>query len=184
LPKEVWDDPHPQWEEKTLHPELADILQEEPFSPELTERNCTVYRGLEIPTQIYTLIQKMRYCIIPLECFFSNQWQDWTEWFYNTGCINQPQYYWNYNRRLKVIIPEYWRKENTQYKIGVYAKNTTPGDAVPVNGSFWKNAAEYTTPGIASTNGISDVRIYGAIDLSTHPDFKKYIDIYDSPEES
>ena len=180
---EKWEDPHPLWDAEVLERTRDDVLGEESFThgPHDTYTRGFIF-DLQFQKQLYKLIQKFRFSIIPLEVSYLGNDGKWHEWFGNTGCVNLTCY-WSSYKRWKVRIPEYFRKEQALCKIGVYAKNQSPGYRVPIDGSFWNESYEYTTPAVSST-GWSTLRIYGAIDLSTHPDFKKYIDIFDSPEES
>jgi outer membrane protein insertion porin family len=66
--------------------------------------------------------------------------------------------------------------EGVQYKIGIWAENHTPEYEVPVNGGLWKNEKEYTFVNSAPIYGTSEVRIYGAVDLKLHPDFREYFE--------
>lgn len=178
FPREKWDAPRPSWEDDTLSPKLADVLQEEPFSfPNQYAGQFFSSKTLDFSKQLYSLIQKMRFCIIPIECFYrdpgSLKWHKWSNYGYLNRTVS-----WGGKRRLKFQIPEYWRKEQTQCKIGVCARNITPEFKVPIDGSFWEGT-EYTTPESADdVYGESEMRVYGVIDLSTHPDFRKYIDSY------
>lgn len=179
FPREKWDAPRPSWEDDTLSPKLADVLLEEPFSfPNQYAGQYFSSKTLDFSKQLYSLIQKMRFCIIPIECFHRDAgYLEWHEYWGNSGCVNNT-ISWRGKRRLKFQIPEYWRKEQTQCKIGVCARNITPEFKVPIDGSFWKGT-EYTTPESADdVIGESEMRVYGVIDLSTHPDFRKYIDSY------
>ena len=155
------------------------------------------YPGTEImdpawPLQRYRLIQKMRYMTVPLKIRtreydrFSHtvNWRDYAETYPRS--INKDSFYWNGRDnegqyvQIEAQIPEYWAQGNTVCKIGLeggwkYSDSRPPP---PIDGCAWHNgtwylSGEYT--GLNSSPGI--VRLFGAADLATHPDFARYFDV-------
>ena len=177
LPEEVWNAPKPKWDKVNFTEE--EILNEEiiPFG---------TFRGkpadsTEWETQRYRLIQKMRYCLIPLLIEVSTldyqKRETWQDYHYNSGCVDQETFHWDYWYRLKVKIPDYWSQKNVISKIGINAENLTSANNVPINGSRWMEQKSFTTAkntGNSLWLGTSKLRIYGAVDLASHPDFAKY----------
>ena len=141
---------------------------------------------LEWEKQRYRLIQKMRYCVVPLKVFcrsrgYSGVWHPWSEFHYNTGCVDQTDLLWERFSQFKISFPEYWIPEGTSFKIGITANSNMPNAPVPFNGKRWITAKEYITPypsGDISYSS-SQIRIYGFVDLATHPDWAKFFDIND-----
>ena len=186
IPEELWTTENPEWK-KTSFSE-KELLNEEIVPHELTiSYNGGPYKSMSMQweKQRYRVVQKMRYCIIPLKILTRDTWWDpsgerWYEWYGNTGCVDQGSFSWESYRQLKVSVPDFWTKEGTQYKIGVFAENNEPYTQAPVSGCRWFTQKELTTsqaPAGSKWRGSSTLRIYGAVDLSTHPDYSKYFDI-------
>lgn len=157
------------------------------------------------PVQRYKVIQKMRYITVPLNIRTKEwNWQynrvEWVDYRDPSGSdifahsINRDDFDWTAPGRggqyiqIEAQISEYWARENVVCKIGYEGGWRYSGldreQPPPINGSAWVGgdrflSGEYT--GSASWPGI--VRLFGAVDLSTHPDFERYFDINDNEEE-
>lgn len=185
IPEELWKTAEPDWEkvffteeeilgEKTIHhPSMASQRGEGPTA-------ARYGNGTEWEKQRYRLILKMRYCLVPLQIYARRSYNDSTFYEYygsRSGCINNSAFYWADYPQLYVKLPEYWTQEKTVYKIGIYAENLTSCSKVPLEGSRWISDKSFRTvrePAVNYWQSHSILRIYGAVDLSTHPDFKKY----------
>ena len=182
IPEELWTTDTPQWVKSSFTEQ--EILNEEIIPHELTISHGAPYRSMSMQweKQRYRLIQKMRYCLIPLKILTTTGYDlsSWYEWYGNTGCIDKPSFSWESHPRIKVTVPDFWTKEGTQYKIGIFAKSSDNYTRSPLNGCRWFTQKELTTtaaPSGSPWTGSSTLRIYGAVDLSTHPDYSKYFDI-------
>ena len=149
------------------------------------------------PTQRYKIIQQMRYLTVPLEIrvkiydIYSGGQIYWTDWysesFWQRGYSDTDEFKWcgkDHGGRylqLEAKFPEYWRKGDTVCKISYeggwyYPEVTLPPP--PINGRGWYDGRDYLTEeytGQYSERGV--VRLYGAVDLSTHPDYAEYFDV-------
>ena len=176
LSRENWEAAAPRWDEDVLKPSLESILKEAPVSRKEVTPGFLHTGNLEWQKQLLKLIRAMNFCIVPLEIRYETSDGTWHEWFGNTGCVNVYYFRWDSFKRFHVKIPDMWLTPGVQYKIGIWAENHTPEYEVPVNGGLWKNEKEYTFVNSAPIYGTSEVRIYGAVDLKLHPDFREYFE--------
>ena len=153
------------------------------------------------PIQRYKVMQKMRYITIPLNIRVKDYelWSDtatWHEWvipnrIYNHS-INSTNFNWGargyYNGYLQIEaeVPEYWTRGNAVCKIGYEGGWHGGGYEAqpPISGCVWNSgnrflSSEYT----GSISPMATVRLFGAIDLSTHPDFAEYFDTNEEEEQ-
>ena len=172
ITQEYWNSAEPKWEEKTLLPTVKDLLGEEKVTYPAVSPG--IYGGkkrvgdVAWEKQQYKLVQKMRYCIVPLilEGVGAESkrqgFASWVEWTWDTV-------------QVKIQMPEYWQKADC--KIGIYAK-VINGIHPTINGCFWVSGkTPYVKEPVADARiTTSELRIYGAVDLATHPDFKKFFD--------
>lgn len=183
IPEEVWNAEKPEWK-KTAFSE-KELLNEEIIPHELTYggRGPYLNNTTQWEKQRYRLIQKMRYCIIPLQVAVRENYGNkdlWREYYGSTGCVDSAFFNWETYLQLRITVPDYWTKEGTCYKIGLFAENKDPYTKAPISGCRWEERRELTTskaPADAPYLGRSVLRIYGAADLSTHPDYSKYFDL-------
>lgn len=170
ITQEYWNSAEPKWEAKTIEPDIKDLLGEEKVT--YPAFSSGIYVGIKRVGDIawekqqYKLAKEMRYCIVPLileglgaeanRQGFAN----WVNWTWDVVPV-------------KIQIPEYWKKADC--KIGIYAK-VIDGMHPTINGCFWVSGkTAYVKEPVADARITrSEVRIYGAVDLATHPDFKKF----------
>lgn len=178
MPEEMWSASLPAaWEQTSFTEE--EILQEEliPHPADTrydgtsdTERILKLSLSPEWGAQRYRLVQKMRYCFIPLII------QGW-----GGEMINETWFNWAIRKKLTFRVPDYWRAEGTVHRIAVFMKNIYP-DAdykTPADVCKWVTDGEFIIHERADGGyweGASHVLIFGCVDLSTHPDFVKYFD--------
>jgi hypothetical protein len=184
VPEELWQSDQPRWE-KTDFSE-KELLQEE-ISPHPLNNNRSgggFAASLNWHRQRYRLIQKMRYCIVPLQIsyqeYYSRNWYNMSG-----GFVDSSSFSWDHIYKLRMQFPEYWCLAGTSLKIGVYAEKVY-GTRLPLSGSFMHRGSSFTTdppPVGKSWQGSSLLRVYGMADLSTHPDFSHYFEINTEKEE-
>ncbi|MBR2372733.1 MAG: hypothetical protein IKA87_00720 [Lentisphaeria bacterium] len=184
IPEETWQNEKPDLNAAFLLGEKG-ILGED-----IIEHNGTREPINDIPwaLQRYRLIQKMRFVTVPLAIrVFDNSIEKWSDYrLYDgyfsrhPGRIDSRAFDWCLFPQIEAQIPEYWQKEGTVCKIGINAKK---GAYIiypppPVTGDLWKQGAYFKS---AKYEGRypqeSDLMIYAAVDLASHPDFKKYFDL-------
>lgn len=146
------------------------------------------------PLQRYGLIQKMRYMTVPLNIRSKVRdsgtgavfWVDHYSESWQYGYLDTENFYWNGRLNtgryilLEAEIPEYWRWGNTVCKIafeGDRAEHYNGCPPPPVVGRGWHDGGRYLAGDYAGEYPFSGVvRLFGAADLSTHPDFARYFD--------
>lgn len=184
--EKFWNAETPVWTDEVLQPSEKTILGEEIIpSPAESPMRIMLLDDPSWERQRYRLIQKMRYCIVPLKIIYRTKdhkykWSKWYEYLGNTGCIDSKYFDWNQYSQLRIQIPKYWATETARCKICITAKNNTPYYKVPVEGNILidGNACMTSPPPDKETwYSNSQLRIYGLIDLATHPDWQKYFDI-------
>jgi len=146
------------------------------------------------PLQRYELIRKMRYMTIPLNIRSKVRdpntgavsWIDHYYQSYQYGYLNTDNFYWNGRLDtgryilLEAEIPEYWTRGSAVCRIAFEGGWSEPDNGYPpppVAGRGWHDGGRYLAgeyAGQFSARGI--VRLFGAADLSTHPDFARYFD--------
>ena len=131
IPEELWTTDTPQWVKSSFTEQ--EILNEEIIPHELTISHGAPYRSMSMQweKQRYRLIQKMRYCLIPLKILTTRGYDlsRWYEWYGNTGCIDKPSFSWESYPRIKVTVPDFWTKRALSTR-SAYLPNlqtTTPG---------------------------------------------------------
>ena len=146
------------------------------------------------PLQRYGIIRKMRYMTVPLNIRTkvydpytgSVYWTDHYSESYQYGYLNTGGFYWNGLDDggryicIEAQLPEYWAQGSTVCRIAFEGGWADPGSTYPpppVDGCGWHDgdryfSGEYT--GQFSSRGV--LRLFGAADLSTHPDFARYFD--------
>ena len=200
VPESYWNS-IPKWSEIFTYTEKMLIGEDVMHSPyyeygERPSRNDPAW-----PIQRYKVIQAMRYTTIPINIRVKDYdrytdtatWHEWHPTFfpYNHS-INDPNFPWavryEYGGYLQIEaeVPEYWTQGNTVCKIGYEGGWNGPGWEVdpPISGCVWNSgnrflSSEYT--GKISPRAI--VRLYGAADLATHPDFEQYFDTNEKEEQ-
>ena len=182
LTQEYWGSDTPDWSYDTLYPAESALIGEEIVSHPIQQmdfKKCLRRSGEFLwERQRYKLIEKMRFCTIPLKVQRRSKGDSgWTE-FPQKHHINQ-NLSWENENQYKITVPSYWCAEGIGYKIGIFAKTlSAPGLKTAVEGCYWLPASSFVTPRITGTEaGFSEVRIYGAVDLATHPDFKHYFQL-------
>lgn len=175
IPEERWNASQPDAWAQTLYTE-EEILQEDliPYPGDVRGFGGYPLRislDPEWGEQRYRLIQKMRYCFIPL---ISPEMR--------VNFVNDNELGWGGYRKITFRIPDYWRAGGTVHKIAVFIKDTYPDvfEETPPDACKWVTDGEFIIPARADGEvwkGKSQVRIFGCVDLSTHPDFAKYFDI-------
>ena len=183
IPEELWTTDRPEWTKISFSEEelLGEEIIPHPYNADNTGRAIgRRATSMQWELQRYRLIRKMRWCIIPLKVSVRyshyNDW--WREWYGNTGCMHY-NFPWEIYPQLTVSVPDYWTREDTVYKIGIYAENIQPYTRSPLSGCRWISQKEFTTaqaPSDARWLGETHLRIYGAVDLSTPPDFQHFFD--------
>ena len=105
------------------------------------------------PRQRLKLIRLSRYMVVPLD-----------------GAPYLSGYYqWDDGKTLTASFPAYWQQA-TSRKIGVNGES-----GKPVSGQFWQaDTWSFTYTGDGTDQQLS---VYGAVDLTTHPDFEQYFDV-------
>ena len=180
LARDIWESSGTEWPKEVLAPSLESVLDESPVTlpqdPYWCPSGCMHTGNLDWQKQLLKLIRAMRYCIIPLEITYQRTDGTWYEWFGGSGCVNNANYKWKNVHQFVFKVPDLWGSGGRGYKIGVYARNLTPEYPVPVEGTFWKNTKEYRITVGENRYGASELRIYGAADLSCHPEFEEYFD--------
>ena len=146
------------------------------------------------PLQRSGIIQKMRYLTVPLDIrsklydLYSDSvyWTDHYGESRQYGYLSTDDFRWNGSDdggryiRIEAQIPEYWAQGNTVCKIAFEGGWYDPDGSCPpppVDGCGWHDGSRYSTgeyTGRFSARGV--VRLFGAADLSTHPDFARYFD--------
>ena len=183
--KEFWESEKPVLTDEVLAPAEENILGEEiALAPSAYTGDLRLINDISWEKQRYLLIQKMRYCIIPLKILsrkknYISSWTKWYEYLGNTGCVDRKSFYWGDHSQLHIKFPEYWTAGNTRCRIAVNARNLTSGYKVPVEGNFWCSGVEYITPPPPERDlwySSSQLRIYGVVDLASHPEWQKYFD--------
>lgn len=191
--EKFWNTETPELTDEVLNPSETTILGEESIpSPAESKYTLMLLNDVSWESQRYRLIQKMRYCIVPLKIEYRTknykyEWSSWYEYLGNTGCIDKISFDWSRYSQLRIQIPEYWAAETARCKICITARNNTPYYKVPVEGNILINGNTYTTPKPPEKEtwySTSQLRIYGLIDLASHPDWQKYFDIPDPAEET
>lgn len=185
ITQEYWNSAGPEWKEKDFKTSVDNLLGQEKVNYPLYRDDTGLYffpRGLrrvgelDWEKQQYRIVSVMRYCIVPLLIRNDTGGIKWS-----AGYMHSERFEWsNHSGRDTQIIfefPEYWKKATV--KVGVFAKNTSKDQSlkVPVDGSFWANGKTpyiITTPDGTDYDAQSELRIYGAVDLATHPDFMKF----------
>ena len=176
IPEYLWCEP-PKWE-KTNFTEAEILGESEIFShPAVT--------GTEIPRtapsldwhkQRYRLIQKGRYCIVPIttNVKYDGEWLNMT----SAGYINDENFGWWYVRGLKFSFDDFWFQEGVDARIGIYNEHVGGAAVFPFQGAYWFQQKTVTLIPEEEKrwDGYSILRVYGIIDLSTHPDFAEYFD--------
>lgn len=193
--EKFWNAETPELTAEVLNPSEKTILGETEIIPSPAENPMRISMpndSLAWQSQRYRLIQKMRYCIVPLKIEYRTknhryEWSSWYEYTYHTGYIEDDDFDWSRYSQLRIQIPEYWATATARCKICITAKKNVPGYKVPVEGNILINGNTYTTPQppdkeIWENN--SKLRICGLIDLVTHSDWQKYFDIPDPAEET
>ena len=184
ITEEQWNSEAPDWNTVFSMSE-KDLLGEEPISyPALSALFGGAYIS-DIPwlEQRCKLIQKVRFVTVPLKIRvlntpYSTSEGEWIDWGYNKGCIDWEDFQWFYYRQIEADIPEYWCKEGTVCKIGVNSEYLTPYyTSPPFDGDFWVSGPHFKSGKTDYKERYSKIKLYGAVDLATHPDFKKYFDI-------
>lgn len=194
IPEEVWNSDKPTWEKTSFTEE--EILGEKPIIHPLEDLSKPgggkgqFSMTCDWESQRYRLIQKMRYCLVPIKIMVFEALYDktWKNWYGNTGFLDRDGFGWEGYSRVRASFFDYWTQGNTVFKIGIFAENKTPGLKVPFNGGRWISQKEFTSAKAPDDDpwlGISTLRIYGAVDLSTHPDYEKFFDLEEpeTPEE-
>ena len=157
------------------------------------------------PRQRYKVIQQMRYMTVPLHIrtkekkyiptypYYTFAWGDYSPQISNPYFINTRYFGWcgkelggDY-RQVEARIPEYWTQRNTVCKIGLEGGWSDVGEAPvappgapppPINGCYWHNSSTYLSGEYTEEGSYwGTVRLFGAVDLSTHPDFAQFFDI-------
>ena len=182
LTQEYWTSDRPEWSYDTLYPTEAALIGEEIVSPPVRQmdfKKCLLRSGEFLwEKQRYKVIEKMRFCTIPLEIRRRSRGDtDWTE-FPRKHHINQ-NLSWENENQYKITVPPYWCAGGTDHKIGIFAKTlSSPGLKTALEGCYWLKTDSFVTPLVPRNEaGFSEVRIYGAVDLATHPDFKHYFQL-------
>jgi hypothetical protein len=82
---------------------------------------------------------------------------------------------WENENQYRITVPSYWCADGIDYKIGIFAKTLSTGLKTALEGCYWRKTKSFVTSLVPRNEaGLSEVRIYGAVDLATHPDFKHY----------
>jgi hypothetical protein len=184
LPKAYWAGDKPEWSYNILNPKEEDLIGEEiapPIYYKLFFEKFLLRSGEFLwEKQRYKLIEKMRFCTIPLDVQY--RYRGETRWWpYRTKHYINANLSWELEHRYKITVPPYWCANGIDYKIGIFAKKRSSSDTqVALDGCYWLKAPSFET-NIIQNNvaGSSEVRIYGAVDLATHQDFAKYFDSSD-----
>ena len=181
----LWNAPKPNFDKISFTE--SELLEEEEIyvhpvslSPGSSgwENKSTVWER-----QRYRLVQKMRYCFVPLHVRINvveSGKEVWRNYYGNTGCIDQAYFAWGAHRQVEIRFSDYWAQESVDYKMGICAESLSTFNDVPVEGSGWVKQKIFTTaraPSGGSWQGVSALKVYGVVDLATHPDFSKYFDI-------
>ena len=183
--EKFWNAETPELTDEVLNPSEKTILGEDVIpSPAESPMRIMLLDDSSWEKQRYRLIQKMRYCIVPLKIIYRTKdykykWSKWYEYLGNTGCINTNNFDWSRYSQLRIQIPEYWAAATARCRICITARNNTPYYKVPVEGEILINGNTYMTaqlPGEELWYSNSQLRIFGLIDLATHPDWQKYFD--------
>lgn len=188
LAQDVWESPGTEWPKEVLAPSLESVIKEAPVELPLVNYyypiGCMHTGNLDWQKQLLKLIRAMRYCIIPLTISYQEDNGKWFDMI--SPSVNAAQFHWGLYRQIRIKIPEYWQGEESaagetnSFKIGIYARNITPdyvdeNNIPPVTGMFWTTDKEYIINVTEeNSSSLSELRIYGAVDLSKHPDFRKY----------
>lgn len=120
-----------------------------------------IWRDVSEPAwalQRYKLIQALRYIVIPLKITVYGQSHE--DYFVGIK--------WTDGEELTATMPDYWRQGVS--RIGIEGESGKPVGTSWITSSSWS----YTYHG---EDVYQTLRIYGAADLSTHPDFSQYFDI-------
>lgn len=174
ITQEYWNSAEPKWEEKTLLPTLKDLLGEEKIT--YPARTTGTYGGIKRVGDIawekqqYRLVQAMRYRIVPL------LFQGLSAEAAHYGYADFKHYGWGISN-IKIEVPEKWRQADC--KIGIFAKVVNDGREAPIDGCFWVSGKTPYVKEITQKpfQTASELRIYGAVDLATHPDYQKFFEI-------
>ena len=184
VPEELWSGDPPDWSKNFFSEE--EILGEKVI-PHPLDNNRGGGRFLRTPIgweqQRYWLIQKMRFCIVPLKITwcssFDNVWYEHSGGYAGErGFINSDAFNWEGRKYLRLTFPDFFLQGACCCKIALAAEKIS-GKKVPIEGKRWITGFPFTTaapPGDESWDGISKLRVYGIADLSTHPGFASYFD--------
>ena len=147
------------------------------------------------PLQRLEVIRKMRYMTVPLnirtreydESSGTCRWFDYSGVYPNS--VNREDFRWNGQTnegqyvQVEAQIPEYWTRGDTVCRIGYqggwkWSYQEEYSGPPPINGCAWVNGARYLSGAYAGPgSGPAVVRLFGAADLATHPDFSRYFDV-------
>lgn len=177
IPEYLWCEP-PKWE-KTNFTE-AEILGESEIFRHPADRGTAIPRtapSLDWHKQRYRLIQKGRYCIVPIttNVKYDGEWLNMTT---SAGYINDEDFGWWYVRGLKFAFDDFWFQEGVDARIGIYNEHVGGAAVFPFQGAYWfpQKTVTLIPEEDKRWDGYSILRAYGIIDLSTHPDFAEYFD--------
>ena len=201
VPEEYWND-LPRWSEIYTYDEQ--MLIEEEIIPTPYRQGGPSIADPAWPLQRHKVIQHMRYLSVPLDIRTKeyngqigvNEWKDYKDedHYYRDNCIDRDNFYWATTWgcvQVEARISEYWRQGNTVCKIGYEGRWKDDWDQqhhppAPLNGCAWSNgnyflSSEFNLPGY--NHGRCIVKLYGVVDLATHPDFEQYFDINEEEEQ-
>ena len=184
VPEKLWQSDAPQLEKVTFSE--AEILGV-PVIPHAFDNNLSaggfLRTTLSWEKQRYALIQKMRYCIVPLKIhWYSDSDKEWYEYSGpgagERGFVNSDRFVWTGRKYLRLTFPDFWMEEGTICKIALSAEKIS-GDKLPLEGARWLTSFPFTTqapPEGEMWESASKLRIYGMADLSTHPGFASFFE--------
>ena len=131
--------------------------------------------------QRYALYQLFRYTVVPLDITLRHYYNN-TRTDVETDHVASSYFVWgteeshggsDWYDKIDVSFPAYWSQATT-CKIGIEGEAGKPLGISWVDGKTWS----YQYTGAEPTS--QTLTIYGAVDLTTHPDFSQYFDIDES----
>ena len=178
LSQTFWESSRPEWSYETLYPTEAALIGEE-IAPnpvqQLDFKKCLQRVGNFLwEKQRYKVINQMRFCTIPLQVRYRTKtYPEWTA-YSQINHINAT-IGWQNEIQFKITIPSYWCADSVDRKIGICAKTLSENLKTALEGCYWRKTDLFVTDTVPDReSGLSELRIYGAVDLATHPDFKHY----------
>ena len=129
------------------------------------------------PLQRYAVIQHMRYILVPLDIrlkMFSSS--EYGGWWKDADHIDESRFSWGVGNnscdKIEIAFPEYWQQGDTACKIGINGES-----GKPISGDFWFSGRSYSYTFSGPDDAEQSLKIFGAVDLATHPDFTQYFDV-------